>query len=98
MKVKGRERISFNFLELAKQFISNGESNKNDENIEQEVKKIMEQQDNKFIEKLEKTAVNTGKATGGKRNGSMEIKAKKSKTVERNFSQERKLEEDRERE
>ena len=98
MKVKGRERIGFNFLELAKQFISNGESNKDEENIEQEVKKIMEQQDNKFIEKLEKTAETTGKTNGGKINRTMEIKADKSKAVKRNLSQDRKIREDKERE
>ena len=98
MKVQGRERIAFNFKDVFKSFFSNGVVEAEDEEVEQEVKKIIEQQDNKFIEKLVKSAESTGKTVGGKRNERINLEKAKTKQTEVSSVEDKKREDDRERE
>lgn len=93
MKVQGKERIAFNFKDLLKSFISNDVTNAEDKEVEEEVKKIIEQQDNPYIKKLEKSTEYNVKIKSDKRNKKINLETAKTQQVERNSVVEGKTEE-----
>lgn len=86
MKVKGRERIAFNFKDLLKSFFGNGEAYISEDEIENEVNEIISQEDTEYISNLEKTAgINTGKKDR-KRGKKLDVNHSQENQIEKNSS------------
>lgn len=101
MKVRGRERVGFNFIGLAKSFFGNGTSgiDEEDKATQQEVAEIIKHQNSDFIKGLEKAVEYTESNKSQKKNSKIDIKkATPIKRLDKNSIENKQIEEEKERE